>query len=82
MWGKTDANMIAADKHYSDYQTDEYIAQDIYDGMSYEEIEEIAYEIEVDIVDAEGKDIRDGLDEVFAYVVKNIDLYRQEPEEY
>jgi len=82
MWGKTDANMIAADKYYGDYQSDEYLAQDIFDGMSYEEIEDIAYDLNVEIVDENGKDIQDGLEEVFAYIVKNIHLYLQEPEEY
>lgn len=79
MWDKLDANMMAADAYYSDYQTDEDAAQDILDGMDEEEIVDIAENIlDIDIIDEDGQFIQDGLDDVVGYIAKNISSYQQE----
>ena len=76
MWDKLDSNTIAADNHYN-RNSDEDIAQDIFDRMDDEEILDIAHYLGIQIDDGNGGCTTEGLDTVFEYVVKSIDFYIQ-----
>ena len=79
MWDALDGNMIAADEFYAG-PCDEDIAQDILDGMSDEEILDIASDLGINVEDGKGGYTSDGLESIFEYIVQNIDLYTQEEE--
>lgn len=79
MWNALDGNMIAADEYYAG-PCDEDMAQDILDGMSDEEILDIASDLGIDVEDGKGGYTSDGLEAIFEYIVQNIDLYTQEEE--
>jgi len=75
MWHQTDGNMIAADNHYN-HEIAEDIAQDIFDGMDDDEILDIAHDLDLQAQDSKGNFIQDTLEEVFQYVMQNIDIYK------
>lgn len=79
MWDALDGNMIAADEYYAG-PCDEDMAQDILDGMSDEEILDIASDLGIDVEDGKGGYTSDGLEAIFEYIVQNIDIYTQEEE--
>jgi hypothetical protein len=79
MWDALDGNMIAADEYYAG-PCDEDMAQDIFDGMSDEEILDIASDLGINVEDGKGGYTSDGLEAIFEYIVQNIDLYTQEEE--
>jgi hypothetical protein len=79
MWNALDGNMIAADEYYAG-PCDEDMAQDILDGMSDEEILDIASDLGINVEDGKGGYTSDGLEAIFEYIVQNIDLYTQEEE--
>lgn len=77
MWHELDGNMIAADEYYG-RSSDENVAEIILNEMTTAEILEIAYDQEIDIDDGANGFSSQGLDEVFDFILENIDSYTQE----
>lgn len=77
MWHELDGNMIAADEYYG-RSSDENVAEIILNEMTTAEILEIAYDQGIDIDDGANGFSSQGLDEVFDFILSNIDSYTQE----